>query len=692
MGKASKKKKGKDTGAIPDIKTGVSDKTGAGYKSTKIFYSPLFHILLISVIGLIVYSNTFHSAFYYDDVPLIAENDTIKALNNFWPPSGSRYIGMLTFALNYKFHGLAVTGYHIVNLAVHILNAVFVYFLVSLTLKTPALTQSAAGASRYSSLIPLFSALIFVSHPIQTQAVTYIVQRFTSLATFFYLLSLVCYIKSRLSSSNTSRFTFYAFAIICAVLAMKTKEISFTLPFVVVLYEFSFFRVSPGSETRGFNPKRLLYLLPFLLTLLIVPMELIGYGGQIGDFIGEAAQETEAISRSSYLFTQFRVIVTYMRLLFLPVNQVLYYDYPLSGSLFKPEVFVSFLFLMCVLGLGVYLYYRSRSGSNLLRLASFGIFWFFITLSVESSIIPIRDVIYEHRIYLPGLGIVIAFLSAIFYYTFRDTASRKVSPAGHYGPFFLLSIIIVILSFSTYKRNAVWKDGISPWEDVIKKSPANERGYHNLGVAYLDKGLSDKALEYFRTALRINPDFAEAHYNLGNVYMEKGLFDEAVEHYLSSIKINPEYFKAHYNLGLVHLKKGLPDKAIGNFQAVLRLKPDFAETYVNLGNAYKNKGMIDTAIENYQAALKINPGLSVAHNNLGNIYKNKGEADKALEHYQIALRINPDNAVTYYNLGIVYRDKGSTDKAIESFKAALRLKPDFTEAKNKLGEVQGKRL
>ena len=690
MGKASKKKKGKDTGAIPDIKTGVSDKTGAGYKSTKIFYSPLFHILLISVIGLIVYSNTFHSAFYYDDVPLIAENNTIKALNNFWPPSGSRYIGMLTFALNYKFHGLAVTGYHIVNLTVHLLNAVLVYFLVLLTLKTPALSQSAAGASRYSSLIPMFSALLFVSHPVQTQAVTYIVQRFTSLATFFYLLSLVCYIKSRLSSSNASRFTFYAFALISAVLAMKTKEISFTLPFVIVLYEIFFFR-SPAPDP---DMKRLFYLLPFLLTLLIIPLGLTGQGGHIGEIIGEAgeaARETEAISRSSYLFTQFRVIVTYIRLLFLPVNQVLYYDYPVSHSLFKPEVFLSFLFLICIFCLGVYLYRRSRSTSILLRLASFGIFWFFITLSVESSIIPIRDVIYEHRIYLPGIGIVIAFISAVFHCVLRVTASRKVSPAGHYGPFFLLSIIIVILSFSTYKRNAVWKDGISLWEDVIKKSPANERGYHNLGVAYLDKGLSDKALEYFRTALRINPDFAEAHYNLGNVYLEKGLFDEAVEHYLSSIKINPEYFKAHYNLGNAHLKKGLFDKAIENFQMALRLKPDFAETYANLGNAYKNKGMIDTAIENYQAALKINPGLSVAHNNLGNIYKNKGEADKALEHYQIALRINPDNAVTYYNLGIVYRDKGSTDKAIESFKAALRLKPDFTEAKNKLGEVQGKR-
>jgi hypothetical protein len=351
---------------------------------------PIVHIALIALIGLIAYSNTFQSPFQWDDKHYIAENPIVKNLDYFLEPSkaegfdyfGSfrrRYVGYLTFALNYRVHGLDPAGYHALNIAIHILNALLVYFLVRLTFRTPFLGgPDKEGISR---LIALLSGLLFVSHPVQTEAVTYIFQRFASLAVFFYLCSLVLYIKWRLGTARRpTRYrnvVFYLLSIASAILAMKTKENAFTLPLAITLYEFLFF----SGPARG----RLLRLMPLLLTLLIVPSTIMGAdtpAGEIIGGIGPATRGYEQITRGSYLLTQLRVIVTYIRLLLYPANQNLYYDYPVFHSLFNLQVSVSFLFLLSVFGLGIYLFYLSRLKAPILRLTSFGIFLVFLALSV----------------------------------------------------------------------------------------------------------------------------------------------------------------------------------------------------------------------------------------------------------------------------------------------------------------------
>jgi hypothetical protein len=311
MEKQSRRKqkvfKDKDTGKSPGYGGGKSS-FFAGYTSAVAF-------LLIAVTALAIYSNTFFSPFHFDDTGTIVENNKLRDLSNFWPPSGTRYIGFLSFALNYQVGGLEVLGYHLVNILIHIINGFLVWSLVTLTFKTPVMERSSAN-SKLKYFIALTASLIFISHPVQTQAVTYIVQRFASLATFFYLLSLVLFVKWRISH----RTIFYPLSILCAVLAMKTKEISFTLPFIVLLYEIMFF----GSFVNGHMQRRrtrLLYLAPLVLTVLIIPLSLIGIDKPLGDVIGEfreAAQETEEVPRGIYLLTQFRVIATYIRLLILP--------------------------------------------------------------------------------------------------------------------------------------------------------------------------------------------------------------------------------------------------------------------------------------------------------------------------------------------------------------------------------------
>lgn len=649
---------------------------------------PIVHILLIAIVGLFAYSNTFHVPFHFDDRPLIAENHIMKDLSFFFGPSNTngfsfynqnRYIAYLTFALNYYFHGLDVIGYHIFNIAVHIINAFLIYWLVILTFKTPLMGQTPNQYELSTGLIALFSAVFFVSHPVQTEAVTYIWQRVTSLATMFYLLSLASYVKSRLLTIGIKRLLLYGISFISAVLAMKTKEIAFTLPIVITLYEFMFL--------EGKVKKRILYLIPLLLTMLIIPLTLIDADKPTGDLIGDVSEATRVqttIPRLDYLFTQFRVIVTYIRLLFLPINQNLDYDFPVYHTFSDPNVFLSFLFLLSLSSLGILLLYRSRIarhdvGSHnthyslhATRLVAFGIFWFFITLSVESSVIPIVDVIFEHRMYIPSVGAIIAFNSTTFHFTSRLGVTRHALRITRYVIPVLLSTIVITLSIATYARNSVWQTEISLWEDVVKKSPSKARGYYNLGNVYLERKEYVKAIGELSKAISYDRYYLRAYNNLGVLYKEIGQFNNALPLFEKVVSIDNNNEKAHEMLALIYSDIGQEDKSIAHFQAVAKINPS-VKNYYNLGLALHNKGELNTAIVQYKEALKLNPNHFDAYLNLANAYSALGEKSDALLNYKRALEINPDDAYLHYNMGLFYEKTGEISRAIDEYKKSFEL-------------------
>lgn len=694
--------------------------------NSSVMKNVFFHLSIVAIVGLAAYSNTSGVPFQFDDFSNISDNPVIADLDNFisgargYHYNPRRYIGYLTFALNYHFGGLNVSGYHVVNLAVHILNAMLVYFLVILTFRTPYFsfqrsalsdqhsddssapvrTQAdspkgtdppAAGDSRFTihppqrirpwrtiydsgSFIALLAALLFVSHPVQTQAVTYIVQRFTSLATLFYLLSVVMYIKGRLSaisgqpSAENSRFTIHGsqltLSVICflmslfsALLAMKTKETAFTLPIIIILYEFTFFRSS--------LKKKLLFLIPILLTLAIIPASIMHTDKPLGEILSDLSEKTRVqtnISRLDYLTTEMRVIVTYIRLIFLPINQNLDYDYPIYNSFLTPPVVMSFLFLSAIFGTAGYLLYISqRAGSDLLPansathdprltvhdsrftlypLIAFGILWFFITISVESSFIPIMDVIFEHRVYLPSAGAFIALAAAVFGMARKIERSRMPVEIV----FISLAVIIVTLSAVTYARNSVWKDGATLWEDVIKKAPGNARAHNNLGFIYYGKGMLDRAMEQFTTALRLRPEYPDARVNLGIAYNAKGMSDQAIEQYMRVLSVNPNDADAHNNLGIAYVSKGMIDQGLTHYQIALKINPDYPEAYNNIGVVYGTKGMFDQAIAYFRHAVQLKPDYFEAHFNLALAFLKKNDAGNAEEVYHHLLRTNPEGA------------------------------------------------
>jgi tetratricopeptide (TPR) repeat protein len=583
------------------------------------------HIVVIILLGIAVYSNTFESPFVLDDVVNIVDNPIIKDLGYFSQPSSARgftghaeypalvkrYISHLSFALNYRFHGLEITGFHITNLVIHLINGLLLYLLVVVTFRTPRMRDS--GLVHYRNHIALMSALLFVCHPVQTQAVTYISQRFASMTAMFYIGSVVAWAASGLSGKTTSRIALYVISILSAVLAMKTKEIAFTLPMAIVMYEFMFFE-------RG--KRRIVMLVPLLLTMLIIPLVLMDTGASLGammDSVSEAARAPGSeLSRSQYLLTQFTVIPRYVYLIFFPINQNLDYDWPVYDSFLEPGVFLSFMFLVSLLGLGVYMLRRSYGGGGrpAARLAAFGVFWFFLALSVESSVIPIMNVIFEHRVYLPGAGAFVALSVGAFSVLgrLRDRKARTTCVA-------LLLTSVFVLSAAAFARNDVWKTEIAIWEDTVGKSPGKARPHNNLGFAYWSTGLHEMAKEQYVIAIGIKPDYADAHNNLGIIYKQEGLLDKAMEQYMIAMKVDPDYANSHNNIANVYYRKGMFDKSIKHYRIALSLKPNYVKAHFNLGLIFIEKGQYENARREFRAALRKKPDYKKARKFLDYISK-----------------------------------------------------------------------
>lgn len=587
-----------------------SDKTVSRFKH---YENKLLHILLILIIGVIAYSNTFNVPFQWDEMSFIKNNPAVKDINNFLEPSNvqdhqyynhliRRYVTYLTFAINYNLHGYEVTGYHIVNLAIHLMNAIFVYFLISLSFKTPFLRES--QLKNNSGFIALFAALLFVSHPLQTMAVTYIYQRLASLAAFFYLLSFVSYIKSRLSQGDTGRHMFYGLSFLSAIIAMKTKENAFTLPFVIVLFEFFFF--------SGQIKKRLFRLSPLLLTLFIIPFSLRG-----SPLAGDSAANFDYIplSRDAYLFTQFKVLVNYIKLLFFPVNQTLIGDFPVSRSFLEIKVILSFLVLLGIFCSGIYLYIRSRTKNSDLRLVAFGIFWFFITHAVESSIIPLL-ISQEYRMYLPSVGVFPGFSAGVFL-MFKKIRNSQVMA---------LSVIIAVtftLSVVTYSRNNIWRNRISLWDDVVKKAPNSISANYNLGLAYEAEGLNDAALKYYENIIRINPNFAGAYNSIGVIYGKQGRLEDALKTIRIAVSLKPDFAKARTNLGVIYDRLGRFGEAVNELQTAVRIDPKFVTAHINLGVIYGKQRRFEEALKELQTAVVLDPYQEEARKYMEIIKKNK---------------------------------------------------------------------
>lgn len=697
----SKKKKIKAITKKGVVEKSVSPDLGKQFLSFIEKLSPvqfnIVAILVIIVVGYLSYSNSLNGEMIFDDINIIQQNDRLHNLDDFkninkWINPNTRHFCMLTFAINYSIHENSVFGYHLFNLIIHLIYGCFVFLLARLILSISIFDNN--PQRKYSGLIAFFIALMCVLHPIQTQAVSYIVQRMTSMATMFYIMSLFFYGSGRLmyvkKGLNAKVVLLYLFALISGTLGILSKQIVITIPIVLLLFELFFIRNKDGAVFKKY------LLISFSLLFLVFLVVLFG---------GFLPKETEIISRSDYLFTQFRVIVKYIQLFFIPVDQALDYDFSVSKNIFEWKV-IACLLIILVLIIAAFLLYKKK------HLISFGIFWLFITLSVESSILPIRDVINEHRLYLPLFGFSLIFVSIIW-----DFFARK----RLYAVIVFFLVINIIYGFITYEQNKVWESKLSLWLDNTSQKPHNARSHSNLGSTYITLRDFEKAEEAYTEAVRLKPDYIEALHNLGNVKLDLGKPHEAILVFDQLITVDSTYFKAYYGRGFaysniqeyekaisdftnafspnnieynitVYNKSGLAKlslqkyhEAISDFNEALKLKPEYAEAYNNKGLAYLEMQEHEEAIINFTKAIEFRLEFFEAYNNRGNAYFRLQLYEYALADYQRALELNPNEITILKNIAIIHYYNKNYEQAIEFYSKILSFSTQSANVLNDRG-------
>jgi len=563
----------------------------------------IWSVILIIFVGILIYSNTWRAGFHLDDESSIMKNPTIMDItrvDQIWKFYKFRFLTYLSFALNYYISGFDRVGFHLFNIGTHIAASLCAYFLTAMIFMTPKMQSH--SLVKHGGRAALFVALIFLCHPIQTQAVTYIVQRLAVMSGLFYLATLLFYLKARLENKNK----YFVLAWFFMVAAFYSKENSYTLPIMVGLLEFVLF------ENKKAILKRIALLLPFCLPWLIVYLTIYRAPLEFTDQQNFMRLAEENLPRHHYLFTQFNVICTYIRLLFFPIGQNLDYDYAISKTLFEFPTMASFLLLVGVMGIGVILFKQQR-------LVFLGIAWFFISLSVESSIIPIRDVIFEHRLYLPLYGFALCLVLCIYKF-FNSIRDWKVA----------CGIIILVFSLLTFSRNFIWQTERSLWADVVKKSPNKARPWINLGNAYGRLEDHKTAEKHFRKAIEVQPDYAPAYNALGAKYKNTSECDTAIEYYKKAIELDLGYGDAFYNMGLCYVAKEQYELAIESYLKAIHLRPNSAGYYDSLGAAYGFQRKYDLAIKNFEKAIEIDPKATPPLKNLGVAYIKKGDVEQAL--------------------------------------------------------------
>ena len=605
----------------------------------------------IVALGVILYAHTLTVPMYLDDSAQIVNNSDVLnlpvALDNLF--TSSRGLITLTFALNYYFGGAEVAGYHLVNIVIHLITACLVYLLLKRVFRSRLLF--ACGG-----------ALIFVTHPLQTQAVTYIVQRATCLAGMFFFLALYLYVLARESAdgAKTRHWLFYAMALLCGALAVLIKQNTAVLPVALLLFDRYF--LPPGRLPSW--RRLLLYVAPFAVaplwsgaSSLLVPL----FSPEGIDNVGSVANlvQLEHLSPLNYLVTEFSVIWLYLRLLFLPYGQALDYDLPIVASLWSWSSAIALLGIVLLLAAAIRLRHKWP-------VVSAGIFWFFLGLAVESTIIPL-DPVFEHRLYIPMFGFALVVMGGFSCLPRRGAVTAIVLLTG-------------VLAVLTWQRNALWNDPLAFQEDNLRQAPRNERVHLTLGNIYLKAGRLAEAERSYQQALAINPAYADVYVSLSKVYTTQYRYREAVDLLKEGLRHNFLDYRLYNNLAFSYNALGDFRGAAEVLQQALQLQPDSPDLHFNLGVAYQRQGLLAQAIPEFRRAISLRFDVPMSYYfNLGMALLSHGEPGEALPVFQECYRQSPNSATVLYNLAIVYQELGDLAMARNFAEHLRRVDPRMAQ-------------
>ncbi len=568
------------------------------------YQANMFIMIFFIILTSLIYVNSLDVPFIFDDS--VVRNQPglrITQLNlenfkkaGFETIQRNRPVANITFGLNYYFHKYDVLGYHLVNILIHIATSFFLFLFIKGTLKTPALVEI-----NYSIQIPFFAVVIWLVNPVHTQSVTFIYQRMNSLAAMFYILTLLLYITARFAERKRSKGFLAIGCLLTGILALGSKENAGTLPFVILLYEWFFFR-----DLR-FNWSRLQSFILLGIAICLTGLTFVYLGEDPWYRLSKTFVKRD-FTMYQRVLTEFRVVIYYVGLLLFPHPSRLNLDYDFSLSISVSEPLTTIVCIGTVIGCVCQAIYLAKKE----RLIAFCILWFFGNLVIESSVVGL-EIIYEHRTYLPSMMLILMLTVLAFRYVKPDWL--KISG---------FCIIIVFCSFWTVARNQVWSDPVVFWKDCVHKSPNKARPHSNLGFALMRRGRATEAINHFSKALQIKPDYPSAHVNMGTAMERKGNVNKAIWHYKEALKRKPDHENANYNLGVVLHRQGNTEQAFIHYSKALAQNPDNALAHNNIGVILQNRGKLKDACDHFTEAIRLNPDYTDARRNLNFISQKIG--------------------------------------------------------------------
>ncbi len=669
-------------------------------------------LLVLSLVVVAAYRNAMTAPFLFDDFDAIVKNNSIQ---NVWPlsqslwaskdaPTAGRPVVNLSFALNYAAGALNVGGYHLVNVAIHCLNA---WLLLSLSYRTLTNLRWHQNQPKLVWGVSATIAALWALHPMQTESVTYITQRTELAMAFFLLLTLYAALRAWEATDRTWRIVWQSIAVVSCTLGMASKEVMVVAPVLVVFYDLTMYRCSIVTLLKR---RWALYLgLAATWGVLAALMATNPRGSTIG--FGHEMKSYD------YLTTQFWAITHYLWLVVWPAK--LCADY---GAFVVTDIGT---WLPC-LGLLIALAVATLWAWFCCRSLAFLGGWFFLILAPTSSFVPIiSEPIAERRMYLPLAAVVVLFvlgaIACIQRLPWAYAALKSNSTISRIALAIPAIALSAVYAWGTYARNAVYQSELVFWTDVTQKRPDNSRGisnlgltyakakkfdlakssferaielaptnadaHFNLGVWYSDQGFASEAIPYYQQAIQLRPTMSYARCNLGKCYTEQGRFSEAMDQFNQALASTPALAKAFYGRGLLHFVQKRLDEATQDLIAAIDADPSVPIQYFQLGNVYLAQKRFTHAAEKYRSAIRLDPNLAGAHLNLGAALARSGEYEEAIPSIEKAIALEPKNIDAFHNLGHCNVSLGRTDKAIEAYRQCVAIQPNDAQAWYRLGKI-----
>jgi len=639
--------------------------------------------VLIVAAGAAAYGNSLGGAFVFDDRVHILDSKSILDLGNIGQIvlTSRRPVVNLTLAINYALGGHEPFGYHVFNMAVHVTAALVLFGLVRRTLRAGRFDEGVrSSADRLAAAV----ALIWVVHPLNTQAVTYVIQRGESMCGLCYLLTLYCVVRG---VGAGRRRTWNTAAIVACALGMGCKAVMVTAPVAVLLYDWVFLSRSVAGALRErwglyaglAGTWSILVAVGEVRDVLLSPA---GLPTSVGFGVPDSTAWT-------YALTQAGVILQYLRISVWPHPLSLDWGWPIVTGLRDawPSV-LAILLLLAVTGWAVWR--RSWAG--------FAGAWFFLVLAPTSSVIPILDAAFEHRMYLSLAGLVALTVGSAWGLLRRarrrfagqagvSSASTLQIAVGKAG-MLITALAVATLVAVTAKRNRDYATPISIWQSALRVNPNNPRAHNNLGHQLHAADRPEEAVAHLRLAVALKPSYAEAHLNLGVALDELGQTEEATRAYKRALELRPDDGRAWHNLGAALFDLGRPHESVRCYQRALTHQPDLVEAHNNLAGALVHLGNLEQAIPHFARTIELDPLHAQAHYNLGVALGRLGRQQQAMSHYQRAVELQPEFLEARYNLANALCAQQRWPEAVQHYRRIVTADATFANAREKLRQAQ----